>query len=94
VTQLHHAGAEPGYQANVAAFPTTGATVALVGNGNAYDADFAAIIQAIYPVIADLILVPPTQSCDPQPEPTPPTTAPALAPLAVTPVVLTPRFTG
>ena len=94
VTLLNHAGAEPGYQSDLYAFPTTGATMALLGNGNGYDGDLNAIVRAIYPLLVDSLVVTPTESCESPttPQPAPPTPAPA--PVAATPVAVAPRFTG
>ncbi len=99
VTMLQHAGAEPGYQSDLYAFPTSGATLAVLGNGNGYDVNFEAVVQAIYPVLADLLIVPPTESCASPEEPSTTTTTtttstPTAVPMPAMALGVTPRFTG
>lgn len=91
VTMLQHAGAEPGYQTDLYAFPSTGAVMTVLGNGNDYhsDAEFAAIVKAIYPLLVDSLVVVPTEPCD---APAAPTTTTTI--VAVTPAAVVPRFTG
>lgn len=67
--------------------------MAVLGNGNGYDVNFEAVVQAIYPVLVDLLVIPPTATCNP-PAPSTTTTLAATPATSVTPVTATPRFTG
>jgi len=60
----------------------------------ATDVDFNAVVRAVYPVLVDLLIIPPTQTCDPPVQPTTTTTLAATPSSSITPVAATPRFTG
>lgn len=64
VTALGHAGAEPGYGADILFYPTTGAVFALIVNGDGgTGAAFAEIERALYPVIDPLVIDPSADAC-------------------------------
>lgn len=96
VTDLDHAGAEVGYRSDLYAFPTMGATMVVLGNGNGYDADSNAVARSLFPVLGDSAIAVPTEPCadTPAPPPTVPLAVPPAVPPAVTPVTATPRFAG
>jgi D-alanyl-D-alanine carboxypeptidase len=85
VLELSHAGAEPGYGADVAYYPTTGSVFALMGNGDGGtgEASFE-VLKALAPVLLPVVDDLSSESCR---------AAPASV-VTATPVTVEPAFTG
>jgi D-alanyl-D-alanine carboxypeptidase len=86
---LTHAGAEPGYGADVIYLQTTGSVYALLGNGDGGNGEAAfAVTKALGPILLSLPVAgePPTGSCRDAP--------PAPAPTPTVAVATRPTFTG
>lgn len=93
VMMLQHAGAEPGYQSNLLAFPDTGATMAILANGNdrSPTPTLDAVLYAVYPLLKPHLEAPSTEPCE---DPATPTSTTTTTVVPVAAVAVDPRYVG